>query len=161
MLTFIHFFLLENRPRKKHTPYMKIILSTKRLPEYEAYLKSSSSGEKGKRGSDYTIQLPVKKKSRTRGGTSRKRKEKNETGQKEDQGQHAVGSENIVADAGPSAGDKASADVPEENLAERNEKEKTVQDAGSVTNKKRKANAMDSQSSEATQVSSQITHSGA
>lgn len=141
---------------------MKIILSTKRLPEYEAYLKSSSSGEKGKRGSDYTIQLPVKKKSRTRGGTSRKRKENKETGKKEDQGQHAVGSENIIgAQAGPSAGDKASTDVPEENLAERPEKEKIVQEANSVTNKKRKANAMDSQSSEATQVSSQITHSGA
>jgi len=63
---------------------MKIILSTKRLPEYENYLKSSAiastaddtTSKEENRPNDYTLQLPIKKKSRTRSTNARKRKEK-------------------------------------------------------------------------------------
>jgi hypothetical protein len=56
---------------------MKIILSTKLLPEYEHYLRSHgpSSSSSSRKYTDYTIQLPPKK-SKSRGKQARKRKGK-------------------------------------------------------------------------------------
>lgn len=151
---------------------MKIILSTRKLPEYESFLKTSSSSSSHKdqifttRPRDYTIQLPPKK---SRSRTHKQRKGKKSRDEEKEEGQIDVEPSKTFKERSKS-GDAAVAGVVQDQQG--NIKASIIQGSPpdrqseqspanplkspAPQSKKRKADAIESQSSEATQKSSQM-----
>lgn len=148
-------------PKKKHTPYMKIILSTRKLTEYENYLKSSANGGR----KDYTIQLPQAKKSRSR--TSKRKHKKSNDEIEEGEAVQDSFSTNVVekgnmkltanqSEASAKDTTKSSAATQADEGVLIGQKENTSTSSGKKS-KKRKVDDMETQSTEATQKSSQLS----
>lgn len=152
---------------------MKIILSTRKLPEYESFLKPSSSSSSNKeqilttRPRDYTIQLPPKK---SRSRTHKQRKSKKSRDEEKEEGQ-LDDEPSKISKEGNKSGDAAVAGIVQDQQG--NIKSSNLQGSASLEvqteqlpanplkspapqSKKRKADAIESQSSEATQKSSQM-----
>lgn len=148
-------------PKKKHTPYMKIILSTCKLTEYETYLKSSAN--KGPK--EYTIQLPPAKKSRSRTPKKRKHKKSTDEGEEGEVAQgpsstQVVEKDNVKLTANQS--EAFAKNVTKSKATQADDDALVKQDEKTLTSsnkkaKKRKADDMETQSTDATQKSSQLT----